>query len=143
MKYLYKFNESSEEFIDIDFVKDMFLDISDEYKITFKESHQFSNLTYKNPDLVKTDNVKKITIKINVPKVYYSQTGHDRAKCRGLDYLILYSEKLHYLLLDIRVAKLRILDTYPNYKIKVNHDGEYHGDHDQMSNIEIKISLDS
>ena len=142
MKYLYKFNESSEEFIDIDFLKDMLLDISDDYRVRYKSKNLESPFN-PTPELTGSDKVNKMFILIDVPRVYYSQVGYHAAKSRDLDDLILYSEKLHELLLDIRVAKLRILDTYPNYKIKVNHDGEYHMDQGKMATIEIKISLDS
>ena len=142
MKYLYKFNESSEEFIDIDFLKDMLLDISDDYRVRYKIKKLESPFN-PTPELTGSDKVKKMCILIDVPRVYYSQVGYNASKSRDLDDLILYSEKLHELLLDIRVAKLRILDTYPNYKIKVNHDGEYHMDQGKMATIEIKISLDS
>ena len=140
MKYLKKYNENIEEFIDIDCLKDIFLSISDDYKVRYKSKKSESpfNVT---PELTGSDKVKEMFILINVPRVYYSQTGYDRAKCRDLDDLILYSEKLHDLLLDIRVAKLRLLDRHPNCKIKVDHSGEDHMDNLDMSKIAIKISL--
>jgi hypothetical protein len=140
MKYLKKYNENIEEFIDIDYLKDIFLSISDDYKVRYK-SKQLESPFNPTPELTGSDKVKKMCILIKVPRVYYSQVGYHRAKCRDLDDLILYSEKLHDLLLDIRVAKLRLLDRHPNCKIKVEHSGEYHMDDFDMSEIAIKISL--
>ena len=141
MKHLKKYNEINQDFFDIYSLKQVFAEIFDEYKTTIKETHQYRNMTKINPDLEDTDNVTKITIKIEVPKVYYSLTGHSRAKCRDLDDLILHSEKLLDLLLDIRVAKARILDIHPDCKIKVEHGGEYHGDTVQPTEIEILMTL--
>jgi hypothetical protein len=93
------------------------------------------------PELTESDKVKKMFILINVPRVYYSQTGYHKAKCRDLDDLILYSEKLNDLLLDIRVAKLRLLDSHPNCKIKVEHSGEHHMDTLTMSEISIFLEV--
>ena len=80
MKHLKKYNENNQDFFDIYSLKQVFAEISDEYKTTIKETHPYRNMTKINPDLEDTDNVTKITIKIEVPKVYYSQTGHSGAK---------------------------------------------------------------
>jgi hypothetical protein len=141
MKYLKKYNENIEEFIDIDYLKNIFLPISDDYEVRYKLK-RFESPFSVTPELTESDKVKKMFIKINVPKVYYSQTGYRRAKCRDLDDLILYSKKLHDLLLDIEVAKLRLLDRHPNCKIKVEHGGEYHLDTLDHAEITIKISLE-
>jgi hypothetical protein len=140
MKHLKKYNENNQDFLDIIYIKEVFETISDDYKVRYKREQLESpfNVT---PELTESDKVKKMFILINVPRVYYSQTGYHKAKCRDLDDLILYSEKLNDLLLDIRVAKLRLLDRHPNYKIEVEHSGEYHMDTLTMSEISIFLEV--
>ena len=139
MKHLKKYNENNQDFLDIIYIKEVFETISDDYKVRYKREQLESpfNVT---PELTESDKVKKMFILINVPRVYYSQTGYHKAKCRDLDDLILYSEKLNDLLLDIRVAKLRLLDSHPNCKIKVEHSGEHHMD--TLTKSEISIFLE-
>ena len=140
MKHLKKYNENNQDFLDIIYIKEVFETISDDYKVRYKREQLESpfNVT---PELTESDKVKKMFILINVPRVYYSQTGYHKAKCRDLDDLILYSEKLNDLLLDIRVAKLRLLDSHPNCKIKVEHSGEHHMDSLTMSEISIFLEV--